>query len=375
MLVDRLRVWCMNTLRGSEMRFRLLSYVPPAFAEEHNLRGMLCQLALATTASAAAGVAANRVGNRIGIRLGDRVCGDALCSIFLALPVAALLPLLFVNFTDGQQWWDIFVLLAMRQSMLLGAAFQPIGLTGSIATGKSSVSRILQDEYKQPIVDVDKIAHDILKPTYAGRFGAYREVVQEFGERILKEDRTIDRGALGDIIFKDKARRRKLNGITHPKIRYIMILEMLRLKAWLGHSQVWVDVPLLFESPGLRYLFGTIVVVSTTPKLQRERLQRRNPELSKSQCDDRIKSQMPLEEKRRLADVVISNDGSYVDLEASVASCCHKLSGNVFDELFILTNVIGTAASLAHDDHVAVFIAKIVFMVYSIAYVEGATFV
>lgn len=148
---------------------------------------------------------------------------------------------------------------------------QPLALTGSISTGKSTVSKLLNSECS--IIDLDKIAHEILLPTCS--YGVYDEVVKAFGAGILDEDGTINRTALGAVIFKDVKERRKLNGITHPRIRYRMVREMLVRKVRLceerrrtaprptplllltthNTSQIWekeprvlVDIPLLFES-------------------------------------------------------------------------------------------------------------------------------
>lgn len=182
-----------------------------------------------------------------------------------------LLPFLLTSFTDSHHALDILILLLHHYSLRLGSALQPIGLTGSIATGKSTVSNLLRSTYNQPIVDVDKIAHSILLPSHPLK--AYSQIVKAFGSTILNDDssRTINRTALGAVIFSDAGKRRVLNKITHPKIRRCMISQIIYNKIVKNERQVWVDVPLLFESPGLRYMFGLIVVVSTEPELQRKR--------------------------------------------------------------------------------------------------------
>ncbi|GMH60267.1 hypothetical protein TrRE_jg3505, partial [Triparma retinervis] len=208
---------------------------------------------------------------RFGYRLGVSD-NKIIASLSPLLPLLLLLPLPFLltSFTDSHHLLDYLILLLHYYSLRLGSSLQPIGLTGSIATGKSTVSTMLRSTYSQPIVDVDSIAHSILLPSHP--LGAYAEVVSAFGTGILSSgpSSTIDRTALGAVIFSDASKRRVLNKITHPKIRRCMLWGMVHGKVVRGERQVWVDVPLLFESPGLRYLFGAIVLVSTTKELQRE---------------------------------------------------------------------------------------------------------
>ena len=231
---------------------------------------------------------------------------------------------------------------------ILGTVLQPVGLTGGIATGKSTVSSLLQqysdndddEEEEFVLVDVDAIAHEILLPNMQKRESVYDQLVAEFGRDILVEGKegsssssppNIDRRKLGDIVFRDGRKRRKLNSITHPKIIKIMlkriVLEGLNLRRLFEkttkrskrHRVVCVDIPLLFEG-GLfmRLLFGTIIVVTCKPDAQLERLHKRNPDLTLEQCRQRIASQIPVEDKARKAHFVIRNDEDLKSLKCQV---------------------------------------------------------
>jgi dephospho-CoA kinase len=219
---------------------------------------------------------------------------------------------------------------------VLGAALQPVGLTGGIATGKSTVSYLFQAlrddaDTEFVIIDLDGIAHDILLPKkLAQNESVYDRLVSEFGSSILTKNEgandsspVIDRRKLGDLVFRDPQKRKKLNSITHPKIRKIMlkriVIEGLRLnlsKSMVKRRVICVDIPLLFEGGlPMRILFGTIIVVACNSSLQLERLRQRNPDLTLEQCRQRIASQIPVEEKARKSHMVIRNDGSLKSLK------------------------------------------------------------
>jgi dephospho-CoA kinase len=221
----------------------------------------------------------------------------------------------------------VFLLLT---GVVIGTALQPVGLTGGIATGKSTVSSLLSsqgDETDFVIIDIDGIAHDILLPEKLGKNSVYHRLVHEFGTEILdtKDNAAvplIDRRKLGDIVFKDRQKRKRLNSITHPKIIKTMLQRILSAGLNFKSKQrrvVCADIPLLFEGGlPMRMLFGTIVVVSCNPDVQLERLQKRNSDLTIDQCRERIASQMPVELKARKAHKVIRNDGEMKDLKSQV---------------------------------------------------------
>lgn len=185
-----------------------------------------------------------------------------------------------------------------------------IGLTGGIATGKSTVSTIFK-ENNIPVIDADIEARYVVEKGSEG----YQLIVEAFGEDILLPDGEINRPKLGAIVFSDEKKRQKLNEITHPRIRQQMLEK--KNQAILNNERlVILDIPLLFEGE-LQSIVDKVVVVSTDASVQLERLMKRN-DFSKEEALQRIHAQMPLEEKEKLADVVIYNNGTQEELKASV---------------------------------------------------------
>lgn len=177
-----------------------------------------------------------------------------------------------------------------------------IGLTGSIATGKSTVS-LMFDDFNIPVVDADKVARQVVVPGEP----AYKEIVKEFGEAVLKEDQTLDRKELGSIVFADEEKRKKLNSIIHPQIRKKMLHDRDQLVDQ-GENCVVLDIPLLYESKLTHYV-DQVIVVYADPEVQLERLMERDG-YSEKEAQQRISSQMSIKEKASLADVVINNNGT-----------------------------------------------------------------
>lgn len=177
-----------------------------------------------------------------------------------------------------------------------------IGLTGSIASGKSTVSKMLK-ELGYPIVDADQVARQVVEPGSE----TLAEIEEAFGNDVILPDGGMDRKRVGDIIFNDPASRKRLNDIIHPAIRE----EMMRQRtAFLeaGHGTVIMDIPLLFESRLLHFA-DKILVVSVTEENQLERLMERNG-LSEKEARARIASQLPMSVKEEGADAVIYNNGT-----------------------------------------------------------------
>ncbi|WP_224929114.1 dephospho-CoA kinase [Bacillus safensis] len=174
-----------------------------------------------------------------------------------------------------------------------------IGLTGGIASGKSTVSQMIKEQGIR-VVDADVIAREAV----AKGTPALQQIVQTFGEDVLLPNGELNRQQLGAIIFSDEEKRKQLNAIVHPEVRK----EMLKQRDE-GVSQqetfVVLDIPLLFESQ-LESLVDRIIVVYTTPELQLSRLMNRN-DLSEEEALNRIHSQQSLEEKCQKADRVIEN--------------------------------------------------------------------
>jgi dephospho-CoA kinase len=177
-----------------------------------------------------------------------------------------------------------------------------IGLTGSIASGKSTVSQMLK-ESGYPIVDADLVARQVVEPGSE----TLEKIREAFGDEIILPDGSLDRKKVGDLIFSDPASRKRLNDIIHPAIRQ----EMLRQRAAYvadGQKVVIMDIPLLFESK-LQHFVDKILVVSVTEENQLKRLMERN-ELAEGEALARISSQLPMSVKEEGADAVIYNNGT-----------------------------------------------------------------
>ncbi|XP_037093204.1 dephospho-CoA kinase-like [Pollicipes pollicipes] len=186
-----------------------------------------------------------------------------------------------------------------------------VGLTGGIATGKSTVSRLLQDR-GVPVVDADVMARKVVEP---GR-KAWRQIRDAFGPAVFLDSGELDRAALGRVIFRDTEKRRQLNRITHGKIQRLMIWETLKLFLQ-GHSFAVLDLPLLFESGVAVDYMEKIVVVSCEEDVQLQRLVARSGE-AEADCRRRIEAQLPLRVKRDNAHFVIENSGSLADTARQV---------------------------------------------------------
>lgn len=177
-----------------------------------------------------------------------------------------------------------------------------IGLTGSIASGKSTVSNMLK-EYGVPIVDADAVARQVVEPGTE----TLKKIVEAFGEDILTETGELDRKKLGSIVFNDEEKRQILNSIIHPAIRKEMLRQRDEYLAG-GAKTVVMDIPLLFESK-LQHLVDKILVVTVSKDVQLQRLMKRN-QFTEEEAKARIRSQLPLSVKEQGADAVINNNGT-----------------------------------------------------------------
>jgi len=250
-------------------------------------------------------------------------------------------------------------LVSFNLGVFLGESFRPISLTGGIACGKSTVANMLRDN-GVVIVDTDRIAHEILLPPCVAKSerqvtvpsdSVYHPIVKKFGQSILeghtKDDTTIasyqgggkentttepriDRRKLGEVIFTDRSKRRALNSLTHPRIMKVMIKSILKHSFTLQNVIVCADVPLLYESGALVYLFALVIVVAISPELQLERLMGRDTDLTEQQCRDRIKSQMDINRKARLSNFVLWNEGTQRDLERDIDTVQEQVQKRLF---------------------------------------------
>ncbi|XKL67842.1 hypothetical protein PGB90_003333 [Kerria lacca] len=193
-----------------------------------------------------------------------------------------------------------------------------VGLTGGIATGKSTVSDIFK-EHGIPVIDADVIARKVVEP---GR-KAWKGLKQAFGNEIFHENGQLNRDALGDIIFDNATNRKKLNEITHPEIYKEIVWSTIKC-FFQGHQFVVMDLPLLFETAYMLEYIYKIIVVTCEEDLQLQRLMERS-RISESKAKIKIASQMSLESKCEKADFVVENSSSSKDTRDQVIRIIENL--------------------------------------------------
>ena len=192
-----------------------------------------------------------------------------------------------------------------------------VGLTGGIATGKSTVAQLLR-EVNFPVLDADQVARDIVQrgsPTL-------RQIQNRFGSDVLLPSGDLNRDALRQIILTHPDAKRDLEALTHPLIQS-KIQKWMDDQATEGHGAAVVEAALLVET-GSYVAYDLLVVVTTTAENQLKRLLARNP-ISKDEANGWISKQLPLTQKEQLADLVIRNDGSKSDLMAEVQRLLERL--------------------------------------------------
>jgi dephospho-CoA kinase len=192
-----------------------------------------------------------------------------------------------------------------------------VGLTGGIASGKSTVAYMLR-ERDCMVLEADPLGHELLEPGQA----AYDEIVREFGNDILAPGGKVDRGKLGAIVFSDPQRRAQLNKILHPRILEVVRKWFAALDQADGPEFAFVEAALIIEA-GFHKELDRLVVCWSRPEQQLERLKAR--ELSEEDAEQRIDSQMPTDEKRRMADIVIDCSGTMEETERQVNELLEKL--------------------------------------------------
>jgi len=195
-----------------------------------------------------------------------------------------------------------------------------VGLTGSIATGKSFVSGVLT-ELGCRVLDADETAREVVEPGSPG----LREVVARFGDSVIKSDGTLDRPALGALVFADADKRSTLNSILHP---YIIARQDERLREWEALDPggiAIVDAALMIESGGYKR-FDKLIVVHCRADVQLERLMTRD-KLTRDEAERRIASQMPQEEKKKFADYLIDTSDGFEAARQSTFEVYAELSG------------------------------------------------
>ncbi|HXY54979.1 MAG TPA: dephospho-CoA kinase [Nitrospirota bacterium] len=193
-----------------------------------------------------------------------------------------------------------------------------VGLTGGIASGKSIVAKVFQG-LGAHIIDADKIVHALLEPGQQ----AWEEVIEYFGPEILFTDKTIDRRKLGEIVFNDAEKRTWLNRCLHPKVFEAYTASVRNLCTRAPDALVVFDAALLIET-GYHKKMDRLVVVYADEEQQVERLTSRD-RFSREQALTRVRSQMPLSEKRKHADYVIENTGTREETERQAREVFQKL--------------------------------------------------
>ncbi|HNQ02420.1 MAG: dephospho-CoA kinase [Syntrophobacterales bacterium] len=193
-----------------------------------------------------------------------------------------------------------------------------VGLTGGIATGKSTVVRMLVRRGAR-VIDHDALVHALQEP---GR-PVWRQIVEVFGRGILDDGGRIDRKRLGALVFGDEVRRKALEGIVHPAVLEEAERERERIGRQDGRAIVLSDIPLLLEV-GMQDRFDLILLVYAPPEVQIERVMKRNG-MTREEAAARLSAQMPIDEKLRRADVVIRNDSTMGDLEKRVDEVWQEL--------------------------------------------------
>lgn len=192
-----------------------------------------------------------------------------------------------------------------------------VGLTGGIASGKSTVAKILT-KLGAAIVDADVLSREVVAPGHEG----WKEIVGTFGSEVLQADQTLDRQKLRTLIFNNPDARKQLEAIIHPRVR-ALAERRIRDHGEAGYAVVVYEVPLLFEG-NLQEWLRPVILVACDVEIQRQRLRQRDG-LDAAAAQKHIDAQMSLEEKRKLADYVIENDGSLADLESQVRAVLAKI--------------------------------------------------
>jgi dephospho-CoA kinase len=192
-----------------------------------------------------------------------------------------------------------------------------VGLTGGVASGKSTVARIL-DELGAVLVDADVLAREVVAKGTTG----LEEVVEAFGPEILTDDGELDRPAMGAIVFADAEKRRVLEGIIHPRVRE----RGAELEASAGPGDVVVhDIPLLAET-GQAAGFDAVIVVDVPTELQVQRMVELRG-MSRGDAEARVAAQASREERLAIATHVVDNTGALEDLRRRVTELYHELRG------------------------------------------------
>ncbi|NNL41552.1 MAG: dephospho-CoA kinase [Desulfobacterales bacterium] len=186
-----------------------------------------------------------------------------------------------------------------------------VGLTGGIASGKSTVSDILE-KLGAELIDFDLIARRVVQPGTPG----LKAIVNYFGKHILSKEGTLDRKKLSKIVFQDSSKRKVLESLTHPLIYQEFFKQMETIAKNDSGAIILVSIPLLIEQ-NLQYAFDNLIFVYVTQKTQVERLIQRDG-ISKTEANNIIKSQLPIDEKVSFANFIINNENTIEETKRQV---------------------------------------------------------
>jgi len=193
-----------------------------------------------------------------------------------------------------------------------------LGVTGGIASGKTTVANMLE-ELGAPIIDFDLLAREVVAPEKP----AFKDIIAYFGEAVIDKNGTLDRKLLSGIVFSDPEKRKILESITHPRIFEAFLRQVKEMAQKDPHGIVQAVIPLLFEAD-LRHLVHKIVVVYVSPDKQIERLTKRD-KISHKEAGNILKAQMPIDEKVGLGDYVIHNEGNIDETRRDVKALWQAL--------------------------------------------------
>lgn len=193
-----------------------------------------------------------------------------------------------------------------------------VGLTGGIACGKSTIAQMFV-HLGAYLIDFDKLAHEVQEPEGV----AWQRIVDHFGYNILGQDKKIDRDKLAAIVFSQPEKLKELNNIIHPCLYKEWMSRLEKIKTSDPHAIILSDTPLLFEEK-MREIFDLTILVFIPPEEQIFRLMARNG-LTEEEAQKRLKSQMSINDKVALADIVIDNRGTIAETEKKVREVWNEL--------------------------------------------------
>ena len=195
-----------------------------------------------------------------------------------------------------------------------------VGLTGNIASGKTTVAKIFR-HLGAKIIDVDKLGHKLLHPEEL----IWKKVIDSFGKEILESEQSINRKRLGKIVFKDSRKLKRLNAIVHPPLIRRVKEEITRLKKE-KKGIIIIDAALLIEMSPLSKIVNRLILVKINKETQIKRLIKINRHFTRDEVIHRIRSQIPQEKKIQLADYVIDNSGTRKETERQAKKIWEKLN-------------------------------------------------